>query len=110
MPAEPPGWIADGLRGELPRAEHRQWEVTGWSPPSPGVAADRTLPPLAILATAPPFETLKKLRAHMKRHSAIADFRDPWFMVLWNPSSGGARGWNRTGRAGSFAPHSRCWS
>jgi glycosyltransferase involved in cell wall biosynthesis len=75
-----------GLRDEL-----RQWEVS-WM--EPAVAAGLTLierdKPAAILATGPPFETLKSGWSQHQRTRVplIADFRDPWtYGVLWHPGN-----------------------
>jgi len=89
---KPPGWIADGLAWRIARRDvHRQWEVS-WMEPAiaRGLQLIDRFRPTAILATAPPFETLKAGYAlHMKTGiPLVADFRDPWtYGVLWNPSS-----------------------
>jgi hypothetical protein len=85
----PAGWIADAVAWRVARRDElRQWEVS-WM--QPAIAAGLKLierdRPDAILATGPPFETLK---AGWSLHQQtgvplIADFRDPWtYGVLWH--------------------------
>lgn len=90
---KPAGWIADGVAWRAARRDDvRRWEVV-WM--QPAVDLGRTLierhKPHAIVATAPPFETLKAgLLLHQRTGvPLIADFRDPWtYGVLWKPQTG----------------------
>jgi glycosyltransferase involved in cell wall biosynthesis len=87
---KPAGWVTEGLAWRIARrAEHRQWEVS-WMEPAieEGLRLIDRFQPKVILATAPPFETLKAGYALHERTGVpfVADFRDPWtYGVLWNP-------------------------
>jgi glycosyltransferase involved in cell wall biosynthesis len=87
---KPAGWIADGLAWRIARrAEHRPWEVS-WMEPAveAGLRLIERFHPEVILATAPPFETLKAGYMLHQRTGIplVADFRDPWtYGALWNP-------------------------
>lgn len=86
----PRGWIADGVAWRIARRDQlRQWEVS-WMHPAiaSGLQLIERYKPEAIIATGPPFETLKagwSLHRQTKL-PLIADFRDPWtYGVLWHP-------------------------
>lgn len=86
----PRGWIADGLAWRVAlHDQQRPWEVT-WMSPAVDAGAlliERERPDF-ILATAPPFETLKAgcMLSERTGIPLVADFRDPWtYGVLWNP-------------------------
>jgi glycosyltransferase involved in cell wall biosynthesis len=89
---KPRGWIAEAVAW---RAAHRdqldQWE-TAWMRPAVerGLHLIRQFRPDVLLATAPPFETLKAALILHERTGVpfVADFRDPWtYGVLWNPAN-----------------------
>ncbi len=85
-----PGTIADAIAWRVAaRDPLKPWEIT-WMRPAveAGLRIIDRLRPEIIIATAPPFETLKAgLLLHEKTGvPLIADFRDPWtYGVLWNP-------------------------
>lgn len=92
LSGRPAGWIAEGIAWRAARRDDvRKWEVT-WMQPAvdAGLKLIERYKPHAIVATAPPFETLK---AGLLLHQAtgvplIADFRDPWtYGVLWKPQN-----------------------
>jgi glycosyltransferase involved in cell wall biosynthesis len=90
----PRGSIAEGIAWRVARHDAlRQWEISWMRPAIEGaLQLVNRFRPEAILATGPPFETLKAgWSLHRQtRLPLIADFRDPWtYGVLWNPS--GAR-------------------
>ena len=87
---KPRHFFADGIGWRIERRrQYRPWEVS-WMDPAITTGLDliRRFRPAAILASAPPFETLKA-GSILHRHSGlplIADFRDPWtYGILWNP-------------------------
>jgi Glycosyltransferase Family 4/Glycosyl transferases group 1 len=89
---KPAGWIADGVAWRVARRdERRPWEVS-WMEPAiaRGLRLIEQFKPDVILATAPPFESLK---AGYELHTRtgiplVADFRDPWtYGVLWKPAT-----------------------
>jgi glycosyltransferase involved in cell wall biosynthesis len=88
----PRGWIADGVSWRIARRDQlRQWEVS-WMHPAiaSGLQLIELYKPEALIATGPPFETLKAgWSLHQRtRVPLIADFRDPWtYGVLWNPAN-----------------------
>ena len=89
---QPRGWIADGVAWRISRGDEvRRWEIAWMRPAiSVGLELIERYRPDAILATAPPFETLKAgLELHHRTGvPLVADFRDPWtYGVLWNPAS-----------------------
>lgn len=89
---KPAGWVADAVAWRVgKRDELRQWEVSWMEPAIEAglrlVAAHR---PDVILATGPPFETLKAGWTLSRKTGVpfVADFRDPWtYGVLWHPSN-----------------------
>ena len=88
----PRGWIAEGVAWRVGLRDHlRQWEVS-WMEPAvtAGLRLIEQYRPAAILATGPPFETLKAGWSlhHKTGLPLIADFRDPWtYGVLWHPGT-----------------------
>jgi len=84
--------MADGVGWRIARRDVvRQWEVS-WMDQAveAGLALVARHRPVAILATAPPFETLKAALVLHQRTGVplVADFRDPWtYGVLWNPQT-----------------------
>jgi glycosyltransferase involved in cell wall biosynthesis len=86
----PRGWIAEGVAWRVGLRDHlRQWEFS-WMEPAvtAGLRLIEQYKPAAILATGPPFETLKAgWTLHDKTGlPLVADFRDPWtYGVLWHP-------------------------
>ena len=88
----PSGSIADAVAWRVARRhEHRPWEVA-WMEPAitAGASAIARHKPKVILATAPPYESLKAGWTLHKRTGLplVVDFRDPWTWGLpWNPSS-----------------------
>jgi hypothetical protein len=88
----PRGWIAEAIAWRVARRDDlQQWEIS-WM--RPAMEEGRRLidrhRPHAIIATGPPFETLKAgWSLHQEtRVPLIADFRDPWtYGVQWNPGS-----------------------
>jgi glycosyltransferase involved in cell wall biosynthesis len=89
---KPRGWIAEAIAWRVARRdETRQWEVS-WMQPAveSGLELISRERPDAILATAPPYETLKAGWQLHRRTGVpfIADYRDPWtYGVPWNPGS-----------------------
>jgi glycosyltransferase involved in cell wall biosynthesis len=88
----PRGWIADGVAWRVARRDElRQWEVS-WMQPAiaSGLQLIEHHKPDAIIATGPPFETLKagwSLHRQTKL-PLVADFRDPWtYGVQWHPAN-----------------------
>ena len=92
LAGKPAGWLGEGLAWRAARRDpYRQWEVS-WMQQAidVGVALIERYRPDAILASAPPFETLKAGWSLHQRTGVplVADFRDPWtYGVLWNPSN-----------------------
>jgi len=92
LAGKPAGWLGEALAWRAARRDqYRQWEVS-WMQQAidVGVALIERYRPDAILASAPPFETLKAgWSLHERtRVPLVADFRDPWtYGVLWNPSN-----------------------
>ncbi len=92
----PPGWFAEAVAWRAARRDpQKRWEIS-WMQPAidMGMKLIERDRPDVILASAPPFETLK---AGWTLHQQtgvplVADFRDPWtYGVFWNPSSPRAR-------------------
>ena len=87
-----PGWFAEAVAWRAARRDHHlQWEGA-WMEPAieEGLKLIEQYRPAAIIATGPPFESLKAgWHLHQRtRIPWIADFRDPWtYGVLWNPSN-----------------------
>jgi glycosyltransferase involved in cell wall biosynthesis len=92
LAGKPAGWLGEALAWRAAhRDPYRQWEVS-WMQQAidAGVTLIERYRPDAILASAPPFETLKAGWSLHQRTGVplVADFRDPWtYGVLWNPSN-----------------------
>jgi len=88
----PRGSIAEAIAWRVARRDDlRPWEVSWMGPATEvGLQLIDRFRPRAILATGPPFETLKAAWSlhRQTRLPLIADFRDPWtYGVQWNPGS-----------------------
>ena len=87
---KPVGTMADAVAWRVARRKpHRPWEVS-WMEPAIEACLKliRRQRPHAIIATAPPFESLKAGWELHRRTGVplVADFRDPWtYGVLWYP-------------------------
>src|SRR5579862_9560987 len=88
----PAGAVAEGLAWRAAdRDPIRPWEIS-WMEPAveTGLTLVSRHRPDIILATGPPFESLKAglLIAERTGVPLVADFRDPWtYGNLWNPAS-----------------------
>jgi glycosyltransferase involved in cell wall biosynthesis len=88
----PRGWLAEAVAWRVARRDpQRRWEVS-WMQPAIdlGMKLIEQYRPDAILASAPPFETLKTGWTLHTRTGVplVADFRDPWtYGIFWDPSN-----------------------
>ena len=89
---KPANWLADGLAWRISQRNPLAGINRAWVEPAVALGAEliRRHRPTAIIATGPPFGTLKSgcILAEQFDLPLITDYRDPWtYAYLWRPVS-----------------------
>ena len=111
---KPAHWIADGVAWRVSQRDPVAFINRAWMEPAItlGVELIRQYQPAAVIATGPPFGSLKAgcILAERFNRPLITDYRDPWtYAYLWRPVSdehaADERAWEKRVQPGRRA----CW-